>query len=141
MRAPIWLYRARLGALLGPRVILLEHLGRKTGVRRFAVLEVVDRPAPDRIVVASGFGERAQWFRNVAATPAVRVTRGSRRPARAVARVLPEDEARTVMRRYADRHPRAWERFRPILDDTLGTPIDLDGTLPPLVALDLTGPS
>lgn len=28
MRAPIWLYRARLGGLLGGRLLMLEHIGR-----------------------------------------------------------------------------------------------------------------
>ncbi|HTM84573.1 MAG TPA: nitroreductase family deazaflavin-dependent oxidoreductase, partial [Mycobacterium sp.] len=39
MRAPIWLYRARLGALLGSRLLMLEHRGRTSGARRYVVLE------------------------------------------------------------------------------------------------------
>ncbi len=34
VRAPIWLYRARLGFLFGPWLLMLEHTGRKTGARR-----------------------------------------------------------------------------------------------------------
>ena len=74
VRAPIWLYRARLGFLSGSRTLMLEHVGRKSGARRFVVLEVVGHPAPDTYVVASGFGERAQWFRNLIANPQVRVS-------------------------------------------------------------------
>ena len=48
VRAPIWLYRARLGFVMGHRMLLLEHIGRKSGARRYAVLEVVERPAHDR---------------------------------------------------------------------------------------------
>jgi hypothetical protein len=46
VRAPIWLYRARLGFLFGPRLIMLEHTARKSGARCYVVLEVVDRPSP-----------------------------------------------------------------------------------------------
>lgn len=34
VRAPIPLYRAGLGFLLGPRLLMLEHIGRKPGARR-----------------------------------------------------------------------------------------------------------
>jgi hypothetical protein len=47
MRAPIWIYRARLGFLFGSRMLLLEHVGRKSGRRRQAVLEIVDQPKPE----------------------------------------------------------------------------------------------
>jgi hypothetical protein len=61
MRAPIWLYQARLGFLFGSRMLLLEHIGRKTGARRYVVLEVVGHARPGTYVVVSGFGDRAQW--------------------------------------------------------------------------------
>ncbi len=92
VRAPIWIYKARAGALFGSRILMLEHLGRKSGARRYAVLEVVDH-APDNYVVASGFGRKAQWFRNIQANRRVRVYAGSRRPAPATARVLDQTEA------------------------------------------------
>ncbi len=40
-RAPIWFYRLGLGGLLGRRFVLLNHIGRKSGQPRQAVLEVV----------------------------------------------------------------------------------------------------
>jgi hypothetical protein len=46
VRAPIWLFRARLGFLAGSRLIMLEHIGRTSGQRRYVVLEVVDHPSP-----------------------------------------------------------------------------------------------
>jgi deazaflavin-dependent oxidoreductase (nitroreductase family) len=36
-------------------------------------LEVVDHPSPEVYVIASGFGRKAQWFRNIEADPRVRV--------------------------------------------------------------------
>jgi hypothetical protein len=46
VRAPVWLYRARLGFVFGSRLLMLEHTGRKTGIRRYVVLETVDHPGP-----------------------------------------------------------------------------------------------
>lgn len=31
VRTPVWLYRARLGALLGRRLLMLEHTGSTCG--------------------------------------------------------------------------------------------------------------
>lgn len=59
VRAPIWIYRARLGFLFGRRLLMLEHLGRGSGRRRYVVLEIVDHPAAGSYVVISGFGTRA----------------------------------------------------------------------------------
>lgn len=136
-RAPIWLYRARLGAVFGSRLLMLEHTGRTTGARRYVTLEVVSRPAPDRYVVVSGFGTRAQWFRNVRANPRVRVYLGSRRPRAAVARILASEESAAALSDYASSHPRAWRTLRPVLETTLGARIDSETTTLPLVALEL----
>jgi deazaflavin-dependent oxidoreductase (nitroreductase family) len=83
----------RRGAVLGSRLLMIEHIGRKSGARRYVVLEVVDHPAPDTYVIASGFGAKAQWFRNIQANPRVRMYTGSRAPAPATARILTQPEA------------------------------------------------
>jgi deazaflavin-dependent oxidoreductase (nitroreductase family) len=137
MRAPIWIYKARAGALFGARILMLEHVGRKSGAPRYAVLEVVDRPAPDAYVVASGFGRKAQWFRNIQANPRVRVYAGSQAPRRATARVLDRQQADRTLAAYRGRHPRAWERFRPVLEETLGERITDTNTPLPMVELRL----
>jgi F420H(2)-dependent quinone reductase len=67
VRAPVWLYRARLGFVFGSRLLMLEHTGRETGIRRYVVLEAVDHPHAGTYIVAAGFGDRAQWLRNVRA--------------------------------------------------------------------------
>lgn len=139
VRAPIWLYRARLGGLLGGRLLMLEHLGRKSGAVRRVVLEVIDQPGADRYIVASGFGDRAQWFRNITANPRVRVYAGSRRPAPATARVLDQREADRVLGDYIARHPRTWEQFSAVLEQTLGEPVTATDTALPMVELRLQG--
>lgn len=137
VRAPIRLYRARLGVIFGHRLLMLEHVGRNTGQRRFVVLEVVDHPAPARYVVVSGFGTRAQWFRNIEANPQVRVYLASHAPARAIARRLDAAVATAALGRYAHAHPRAWAKLRPVLEDTLGTSIEEHGIELPMIALDV----
>jgi len=136
VRAPIWLYRVRLGVLLGSRFLMLEHVGRKSGCRRYVVLEVVDHPAPGSHVVISGFGTRAQWFRNIQANPQVRVYLASRKPAPAIAHRLDAGAAAASLSRYATAHPRSWAKLRPVLEETLGTRIDEYGTELPMIALD-----
>lgn len=140
MRAPIRLYRARLGSLFGSRQLMFEHIGRKTGARRYVVVDVVDRPEPDTYVVASGFGARAQWFRNVQANPQVRVWIGSHGPAPATASILTADEVATSLRAFVTQHPQAWNIMRPAIEDTLGAPIDDRGTGLPMVRFRLTQP-
>ncbi|MEM6107885.1 nitroreductase family deazaflavin-dependent oxidoreductase [Mycobacterium sp. 050272] len=137
VRAPIWMYRARAGALFGSRMLMLEHVGRISGARRYAVLEVVDHPTPDSYVIASGFGRKAQWFRNIEVQPRVRVYVGSRPPVSATARVLGQQEADRALAAYRSQHPRAWEQLRPALEETLGVPITDTGTPLPLVELRL----
>jgi deazaflavin-dependent oxidoreductase (nitroreductase family) len=108
-RAPIWLYRLGLGFLLGGRFLMLEHIGRTSGKWRYVVLEVVrhDRQA-DTYVVASAWGERSDWFRNVMQTPAVRVSSGLRRRRPALAVRLPQPVAARELGDYAARHPQAF---------------------------------
>jgi deazaflavin-dependent oxidoreductase (nitroreductase family) len=138
MRTPIWIYRLRLGFLFGSRLLMLEHLGRRSGIRRQVVLEVLGHPAPDTYVVASGFGDRAQWFRNVQAHSPVHVSVAGHVGAPATARVLNPAEADTALARYTARYPRAWRRFKPVLESTLGVPIEAEHTQLPMVELRLT---
>ncbi|WP_082147706.1 nitroreductase family deazaflavin-dependent oxidoreductase [Mycobacterium nebraskense] len=137
MRAPIGLFKARAGALFGSRMLMLEHTGRTSGARRYAVLEVVDHPAPTTYVVASGFGRKAQWFSNIQADPRVRVYAGSHAPRRGTARILTQDEVDRTLAAYRGRHPKAWEQMRPVLEGTLGAPITDTGAPLPLVELRL----
>lgn len=137
MRAPIRLYHARLGWLLGRRMLLLEHIGRTSGKRREVVLEVFGEPSPGTFVVVSGFGDRAQWFRNVLAHDHVRVSIGRHRPRSARARLVSQSEADAALQAYAAHRPRVWATFKPIIEETLGSAIDERDTALPVVALTL----
>jgi deazaflavin-dependent oxidoreductase (nitroreductase family) len=106
LRLPIGLYRARLGWIFGGRLVLVEHIGRRTGRRRQVVLEVVARSDNSAVTVASGFGPRADWYRNLLANPRTTMTLGvRRRPAQAYP--IDTDEGAAVMLTYGRRHRRA----------------------------------
>ncbi len=110
-RLPIALYRWGLGWVLGHRFVMIEHVGRKSGLLRRVVVEVVqvDR-ASGAVVVAAAWGRKADWFRNVLHTPEVTLTLGGRR-FRAVAKVLDEAAAIDAVCDYARRHPLAFREL------------------------------
>lgn len=109
VRAPVPLFRAGLGFLLGKRLVMVEHVGRRSGLARYVVLEVLDAPSPNTLLIASGFGERAQWFRNLRATPACHVWHGTIRRRPATAQVLPAPDRDEALADYRRDHPKAWE--------------------------------
>ena len=107
VRAPIWLYRHQLGWLMGKRFLMLTHTGRKSGLPRHVVVEVVRYdPNTGDYVIASGWGERSDWYRNIRQTPRVTVTVG-RRAHPALAERLAPDDAEQELRTYARLHPAA----------------------------------
>jgi deazaflavin-dependent oxidoreductase (nitroreductase family) len=116
---------------------MLEHTGRRSGLPRYVVLEVVERQPPGCFLVVCGFGDRAQWFLNIRANPHIRLYRQSREPVAATARILPRNEASAVLGRYALRHPRTWEAMRSVLSATLGAAECEVVTRLPVVALEV----
>ncbi|MGH3649877.1 MAG: nitroreductase family deazaflavin-dependent oxidoreductase [Acidimicrobiia bacterium] len=117
-RAPIALYRIGLGFLLGQRFLMLEHTGRKTGETRRTVLEVVVND-PDAVYVASGWGRRAQWLRNMQTDPSVEFVLGSRRYRTTAEGVEPGVAAR-LLDEYASAHPKAIGRLAAFMLDEPG---------------------
>lgn len=76
-KIPTLIYRVGLGGLLGRRFLLLVHRGRKSGLERRALLEVISyRDDPPAAAVLSGWGKRSQWFLNLQAAPPVAVSIG-----------------------------------------------------------------
>ncbi|GAB2634248.1 nitroreductase family deazaflavin-dependent oxidoreductase [Prescottella soli] len=123
-RMPITLYRWHLGALLGRRFVLVEHVGRRSGRTRQVVLEVVNHDevrhgAPDGWVVAAGFGTTSDWYRNLHAHPRARAQVG--RDTTAVdAEFLDADAGGELMAHYGSAHPGLGAR----LCSTMGFEVD-----------------
>ena len=131
-RLPVWLYRLRLGWLLGGRLLLLTHQGRHSGVTRRTVLEVIGHDdESDTYYVAAAWGERAQWLRNLQAKAETVVTVGRRR-FRAVARIIPVEDAERVLGEYGERHRIAQRALGRLFGSS--DPHELAGVLP-IVAL------
>jgi deazaflavin-dependent oxidoreductase (nitroreductase family) len=80
----------------GPPMLLLDHVGAKSGVKRTSPLLYLD-DGPNLVIIASKGGHPRQpaWFHNLRANPETTVQVGSeRRPVRA--RVATPDERRRL---------------------------------------------
>lgn len=104
-RMPIFFYKIGLGWLFKERFLLLLHTGRKSGLSRKAVLEVVDKDAENYYIV-SGFGEKSQWYKNLMQTPQVNIQVGQKKMD-ALAERLPANEGFKILENYAETHPKA----------------------------------
>ena len=106
-RAPVWLYRARLGFLLGKRFLLLNHIGRVSSAPRQTVLEIIKQdPHSHTYYVASGYGEKSDWYKNVMQKPQVSIQVGMIE-FQAIAERLPKEAAEEIMLGYGRKHPNA----------------------------------
>ena len=69
-RFPILFYKWGWGGLFGKRMLLLNHTGRKSGLPRKAVLEVVNLdPETNTFIINVGFGPKTDWYQNLLAQP------------------------------------------------------------------------
>jgi deazaflavin-dependent oxidoreductase (nitroreductase family) len=119
-RLPIWLYRLKLGWLLGHRALLLTHIGRISGQARTAMLEVVHYAKDSNTYyVASGFGEKSQWYQNLMKTPEVTIQVGNKHfPV--TAEHLPVNEAERIFGIYQEKHPNAIKNLSRLVGYKLG---------------------
>ncbi|MBN6038532.1 nitroreductase family deazaflavin-dependent oxidoreductase [Amycolatopsis sp. 195334CR] len=109
-RGPVWLYRMRLGSLLGRRFVYVAHRGRSSGLRRETVVEVVGLDDTE-VFVVSGYGERADWYRNLQAAPALEIRLAGHRYQRPAQRFLTREQTVELLSSYRRRHPRTWRRL------------------------------
>ncbi len=118
-RAPVWQYRMGMARLLGPYVLLLTTTGRRTGLARVTALDYLPGREDDVYYVMSGWGPKADWYRNLLANPQVQVQVGTRH---FDCRARPADTAtyERLLVAYRERNPYA-DR---LLKRWLGTPVD-----------------
>ncbi|MBC8504910.1 MAG: nitroreductase family deazaflavin-dependent oxidoreductase [Anaerolineales bacterium] len=106
-RLPIWFYRLKLGWMFGHRALLLTHIGRVSGMPRQAMLEVVQYDEDTNThYVASGFGEQADWYRNIINNPEVTIQVAGKEIS-VIAKRLSTQEAAEIFSEYHRRHPKA----------------------------------
>ncbi|GLV60805.1 nitroreductase [Dictyobacter sp. S3.2.2.5] len=103
---PRYLYRWHLGWLFGHRMLMITHIGRKSGLRRQNVLEVVRYdPLTRECIVMAGYGVKSDWYRNIQARPAVEVQVG-RQCYVPQQRMLSCEETLRLLEEYRRQHPR-----------------------------------
>ena len=120
-RMPIYFYRLGLGGLMGKRFLLLNHTGRKSGKARQTVLEVVNYDqAADTYYVASGFGQKSDWYQNILVHPKVDIQVGWRKM-RVTAVPLNPESSGAAMVDYARRHPTAAKNLGKIIGYDVST--------------------
>jgi len=125
LRLPVWLYRLRLGWLLGRRFLLLTHTGRQTGKAHDTVIEVMRQDVDTgAVMVAAAWGDRADWFRNLQAHPEAKITIGAKTWA-ARAEVLPVEGGAQELYVYATDHPTAFHEIMRLV-----TGERVEGTMP-----------
>jgi deazaflavin-dependent oxidoreductase (nitroreductase family) len=119
-RTPALLYDLGLGRLLGHRFLRLTHRGRRSGRLYRTVLEVLSYdPATRESVVLSAWGERADWYRNIRAAPALEVLSAGQRFAPAQ-RLVDAGELYAHLQQYVARH----RSMRGLVTRTLGLALD-----------------
>jgi deazaflavin-dependent oxidoreductase (nitroreductase family) len=120
LRMPIYFYRWHLGWILGKRFLMLTHYGRKTGKPHQTVIEVVNYDKQSGIyVIASGWGTKSDWYRNILKTPQVVVAVG-REKFNALAAQLSPEEAESALLIYANKHPAAFKELYRLMSNRPG---------------------
>ena len=88
-------------------MMLLIHEGRKSGKRRYAVLEVVKYNKEINLhYAASGFGKKSDWFQNISTNPEVSIQSGGKTFS-AKAQVINDEEAAKIFEDYTKKYPNA----------------------------------
>lgn len=124
LHLPIVFYRLHMGWLLGNRFLMLTHIGRITGTPHKTVLEVVDYDNQTGVyVIASGWREKSDWYRNLQKTPQVTVNVG-RKQFRAITRQLTSNDAETVLVKYAEKYPLAFRELARLIIGKQGEDVE-----------------
>ena len=111
LRLPIFLYRIKLGWLLGDRFLMLIHTGRKSGLPHETVIEVVKHDKETKTYyVVSGWGEKSDWYQNIRKTPQVIIHSG-RRKFQTMAEFIPVEKAIEIVKAYGREHPVAFNEL------------------------------
>jgi deazaflavin-dependent oxidoreductase (nitroreductase family) len=108
---PAWLYAHGFGFLFGERLAVLVHRGRRTGLERRTVLEILEhRQVDGEYRVLAGWGRTSDWFRNLQAAPPIALWVGRRRLGVAH-RELDLAETAAAVRHHLLIHPRVSARL------------------------------
>jgi deazaflavin-dependent oxidoreductase (nitroreductase family) len=123
-------YVARIGfagweRLIGVEWMLLTTVGRKSGKKRYAMVDVlVNDRETDTYFIEVGFGKRSDWYRNIQASPVFEAQVG-RRKFLAIAEELPTERASDVMVDFVRRRPKYAKSVMKLVDISFTTEEEL----------------
>ncbi|MBK9715042.1 MAG: nitroreductase family deazaflavin-dependent oxidoreductase [Kouleothrix sp.] len=103
-KLPLFLYRLRLGWVLGKRFMQITHVGRRSGQVRRTVLAVLRFDEQTKAIYAVSAWKGSDWYYNIQASPALQVESGFVRYA-PVQRTLSPEEITTAFLAYRKHHP------------------------------------
>ena len=92
---PVQLWRLGLGPLMGHHMMLITHTGRKSGQPRRTMTEMYE--IDGRKYAPSGFGRRAQWYRNIEVDPRVTIQTAVGVESMRAERVVEDEELLTIL--------------------------------------------
>ena len=105
---------------------MLTHIGRKSGLPREVVLEVVyHNLETGAYFVAAGWRGKADWFKNIQVEPKVQVMVGTR-TFKAETAVVQLAEAASIFYLYACRHPFAFRELSRLMMGEILQPVQYD---------------
>ena len=90
------------------RFLLLTHIGRKSGLKRQTVIEVVSHDeTTGAYYVAAAWRNKSDWYRNIQQNPTVSIQVGNRK-FQACAEQVSKQEGEARLWDYARKHPIAF---------------------------------
>ena len=103
-KLPLFLYRFRLGWVLGKRFMQITHVGRRSGRVRNTILAVLRFDEKTKEIYAVSAWKGSDWYFNIQSKPALLVETGFVRYI-PVQRILSPEEITTTFIEYRKKHP------------------------------------
>ncbi len=100
---PIIAWRLGLGPILGRYIMIITHIGRKTGIPRRTAVEFHIMNGIKYIPCA--FGVKSQWYRNIMANPRVTIQTSEGTEQMTAVRINQDEELISVIEMILDRNP------------------------------------
>ena len=104
---PKWILKLKLGRLFGDRFAMITHRGRKSGAHFTVIAETAEGSVDSgRVVYVVAYGTRAQWYKNLKASPAVSIEIGGKTYHAPRHEFLDQEATERAIASYWARYPR-----------------------------------